>query len=130
VPGSNETEWATIGKVVAPFGIRGELKILSLTDNPRRYAELETIHLGPDHIRYQVKGVRPYKGEMVVLTLAGIEDVNMAETLRNLELAIPLSELAKLPPDSYYQHDIVGLQVITLDGRIVGKKGYYGDRKQ
>jgi 16S rRNA processing protein RimM len=121
VPGSNETEWATIGKVVAPFGIRGELKILSLTDIPNRFAELETIYLGPDHTRYQVNGVRPYKGGMVVLTLAGIEDVNTAETLRSLELTIPLNELAKLPPDSYYQHDIIGLQVVTLDGRKVGE---------
>ena len=121
MPRSNETEWATVGKVVAPFGIHGELKVLSLTDIPNRFAELETIHLGPDHIRYQVKGVRHYKGEMVVLKLAGIEDVNTAETLRNQELVIPLSELTKLPPDSYYQHDIIGLQVVTLDGRLVGE---------
>ena len=117
----SETEWATIGKVVALFGVHGELKVLSLTDIPNRFAELDAVYLGPNHIRYAIRSARPYKGEMVVLKLAGIEDANTAETLRNFDITIPLSQLAKLPPDSYYQHDILGLHVSTLDGRDVGK---------
>jgi 16S rRNA processing protein RimM len=120
VPKKIETEWATIGKVVAPFGVRGELKVLSLTDIPNRFAELETIYLGPGRTPHHITSVRPYKGEMVVLQLVGIEDANTAETLRNLELSIPVSQLAQLPPDSYYQHDILGLQVSTLSGRHLG----------
>ena len=116
----SETEWATIGKVVAPFGVHGELKVLSLTDIPNRFAELDAVYLGQNHIRHPIKGVRPYKGEMVVLKLAGIEDANTAETLRSFDITIPLSQLAKLPPDAYYQHDILGLHVSTLDGRDVG----------
>ena len=121
MPKPNETEWATIGKVVAPFGIHGEIKVLSLTDIPNRFAELEAIYLGSDHIRHTIKSVRPYKGDMVVMKLAGIEDANTAETARNFDLSIPLSQLAPLPPDSYYQHDIIGLEVATIDGQNVGK---------
>ncbi len=120
MPKQDETEWATIGKVVAPFGVRGELKVLSLTDIPNRFTELEAVHVGPTHTRHLIKGVRPYKGEMVVLKLAGIEDANTAETLRNFDLTIPLNQLANLPPDSYYQHDILGLHVRTMDGRELG----------
>ncbi len=114
------TEWATIGKVVAPFGVRGELKVRSLTDIPDRFATLAAVHLGPEHSRRLIQSVRPYKGEMVVLKLAGIEDANTAEGLRNFDLTIPLSQLAQLPPDSYYQHDILGLRVRTLGGREIG----------
>jgi 16S rRNA processing protein RimM len=120
VPKQNETEWATIGKVVALFGVRGELKVRLLTDIPNRFAELESVHVGPDHTLHRIQGIRPYKGEMIVLKLEGIDDANAAEALRNQDLSIPLSNLAKLPPDSYYQHDILGLQVITLDGRNLG----------
>ena len=120
MPEKSETEWATIGTVVAPFGVHGELKVISLTDIPNRFAELETIHLGPGRKRHRIKSVRPYKGEMVVMKLAGIEDANAADTLRNLDLTIPINQLAKLPPDSYYQHDILGLQVVTLSGRTIG----------
>ena len=120
MPKQNETEWATIGKVVALFGVRGELKVRLLTDIPNRFAELESVHVGLDHTLQRIQGIRPYKSEMIVLKLEGIDDANAAEALRNQDLSIPLSNLAKLPPDSYYQHDILGLQVITLDGRNLG----------
>ena len=120
MPNQSETEWATIGKVVALFGVHGELKVRLLTDIPNRFAELDAVYSGPDHIRRPIQRVRPYKGEMVVLKLEGIDDANTAEALRNQNLDIPLSKLAKLPPDSYYQHDILGLSVMTLDGRELG----------
>jgi 16S rRNA processing protein RimM len=120
VPKQIETEWATIGKVVALFGIRGELKVLLLTDIPNRFAGLGAVYAGPDHTRRLIQSVRPYKGEMIVLKLEGIDDANTAESLRDQNLAIPVSELAQLPPDSYYQHDILGLMVITLDRQKLG----------
>jgi 16S rRNA processing protein RimM len=120
VPKQNETEWATIGKAVALFGIRGELKVLLLTDIPNRFAGLGAVYAGPDHTRRLIQSVRPYKGEMIVLKLEGIDDADTAESLRDQNLAIPVSELAQLPPDSYYQHDILGLMVITLNGQKLG----------
>ena len=121
MPKQNETNWATIGQVVALFGIHGELKVRLLTDIPNRFAELERVYLGANHTSYSIQGVRPHKGEIIVLKLSGINDANAAETLRNQELSIPLSELATLPPDFYYQHDILGLQVLTLDGQELGQ---------
>ena len=105
----------------SPFGVHGELKVRLLTDIPNRFSELETIYVGASHAPYPIQSVRPYKGEMIVLKFKGIDDANAAEPLRNQELSIPLSELAKLPPDSYYQHDILGLQVLTLDGQDLGQ---------
>jgi 16S rRNA processing protein RimM len=121
VPKQNETDWATIGKVVALFGIRGELKVRLLTDIPNRFAELETVYVGANHTPHSIQGVRHYKGEIIVLKLSGIDDANAAEPLRDQELSIPLSELAQLPPGSYYQHDILGLHVLTLDGQELGQ---------
>ncbi len=120
MPMPSKTEWATIGKIVAPFGIRGELKVFSLSDIPNRFAKLDAIYLGPDYMPYTITSVRPYKGDMVILKLSGVDDANVADTLRNLDLSIPLDKLADLPPDSYYQHDIIGLLVLTLDGREIG----------
>ena len=120
MPEQNVTEWATIGVIVAPFGVHGELKVRLVTDIPGRFAELDAVHVGPEHTRYPIKSVRPYKGEMIVLKLDGVDDANTAETLRNLDLQIPESKLATLPPGSYYQHDILGLHVITMDGQNLG----------
>lgn len=117
----NTTEWATIGKIVAPFGIKGEIKIFSLSDVPDRFVALKTVYLTPDYTRYTLKAVRPYKGTMWVVKFAGINDATAADKLRGHDIVIPLDELATLPPDSYYQHDILDLQVLRLDGREVGR---------
>ncbi len=121
MPMQNETDWATIGQVVALFGVHGELKVRLLTDIPNRFAELKSVCVGASHTSYSIQSVRLYKGEMIILKLSGIDDANAAEPLRNQALAIPVSELATLPPGSYYQHDILGLQVLTLDGEEIGQ---------
>ena len=119
-PKQNSTEWATIGKIVAPFGVRGEMKVFSLTDIPDRFAQLKSIFLGPDYVSYKITAVRPYRGDMVILKLEGVDDPAIVDTLRGCDLSIPLDKLAKLPQDSYYQHDILGIRVVTLAGREVG----------
>jgi 16S rRNA processing protein RimM len=121
VPKQQETEWATIGQVVALFGVRGELKVHLLTDVPDRFGRLEAVYLGPEHRRYVIEHARPYKGEMIILKLAGFDDANTAELLRRKEIQIPVSQLAELPPGSYYQHDILGLTVLTSDNRELGQ---------
>jgi 16S rRNA processing protein RimM len=121
VPEQSKTEWATIGKVVALFGLQGELKVLSLTDIPNRFAELEAVYPAPTHVRRRIESERPYKGDLIILKLEGIDDADAAESMRNVDLDIPLDELAKLPPDVYYQHDIIGLLVKTVGGQEVGQ---------
>ncbi len=80
MPTEKITEWATIGKIVAPFGLRGQMKVNSLTDIPDRFAQLEEVYLGPDYKPYTIKEVRPYKGDMVLLKVAGITDATAAES--------------------------------------------------
>ena len=117
------TEWATIGVIVAPFGLQGELKVFSLSDIPDRFTSLDIVYVGLQHTRFSVKKVRSHKGSLVLLTLAGIDNANAAETLRNNDLFIPVDDLAELPTDSYYQHDILGLHVLTLEDRDLGIVG-------
>ena len=115
-------EWVTIGKIVAPFGIRGELKVRSFTDIPDRFVKLEAIYLSPGYVSYALEGVRLYKGgaEVLLLKLHGIDDATAAEAVRGSTICVPLSSLPQLPPNSYYQHDIVGLQVFNLNGTLIG----------
>src|SRR5579859_5895343 len=111
VPEQSKNDWATIGKVVALFGLGGELKVRVLTDIPNRFAELDAVYVGDSHMRRIIEAVSPYKGDTILVKLKGIDDATSAEKLRSADLFIPVSALAKLPPDSYYQHDIIGLRV-------------------
>jgi len=120
MPTQKITEWATIGKIVAPFGLRGQLKVSSLTDIPDRFAQLDAVYLSPDYERYTINEVRPYKGNLLLLKINGIKNATAAESLRDRDLCIPVDQLSKLPPDLYYQHDILGLAVAKLSGPTVG----------
>jgi 16S rRNA processing protein RimM len=120
MPTQKITEWATIGKIVAPFGLRGQMKVTSLTDIPDRFAQLEQVYLGPEYKSYAVKEVRPYKSNMVLLKIADISNATSADSLRGQDVFIPAEQMAKLPPDFYYQHDILGLAVEKLNGQAVG----------
>lgn len=115
-----QTEWATIGKVAALFGVQGELKVRLLSDIPNRFQTLDMIYVGPSHHPYAIRSVRPYKGDMILLKLKGIHDANAAEAFRNADLFVPLDSLPQLPTGSYYQHDIMDLRVFTLDETYIG----------
>ncbi len=113
-------EWVTIGRIVAVFGVHGELKVLPQTDIPNRFAHLRALHIGPEHRRYRLTKSRPYRADMLIITLAGVETANDAEALIGQALMIPLAELPTLPPDQYYIHDLIGLRAETSGGQTLG----------
>lgn len=118
-PSDKDAEWAAVGEVTAPFGMRGELKVRPLTDFPERFSNTKTLYIGDEHAPYAVESARMH-GSQVVLRLAGVTRVEAAEALRGAVLCIPASELLPLPQDSYYLHDLVGLRVRHVDGRTLG----------
>jgi len=112
-------DWVAIGEVAGSFGVRGELKIVPLTDFPDRFTRTPTVYLGEDHRPYQVQRAHPHK-QHILLTLAGVEDRDAAERLRGLRIWVPTSELTPLAADQFYLHDLIGLRVRHVDGRDLG----------
>lgn len=112
-----------IGKIVAPFGIHGDVKLIVLTDFPERFDEGNTITLKTadgNRREARIETSRLYKDGMVV-KLKGFETRSDAEELRDTEIVIDRSEVAELPSDRFYLFDIVGLKVVTDDGRELGE---------
>lgn len=112
-----------IGAVVAPFGVRGELKVTVSTDFPERFdkGRLVTIK-STEGKRFTTKVERnsAHKGG-IILKLEGIDDRNAAEDWRGSQFVIDESEVAKLPEGSYYHYQLIGLKVVTDDGRELGE---------
>lgn len=107
-----------IGEIVAPFGRKGEVKVVPQTDFPERFLELETMRV--DHGELEVEGVRFHKG-MALVKFEGVDDISAAEDLRGKKILIGESELSPLEKDEYYIHDIVGLEAVTTEGESLGK---------
>ena len=106
-----------LGKITAPQGIKGEVRVYPYTDKPTRFSEIEAVLLNGRRCR--IEKAR-YMKNMAVLKLEGIDDRNAAEAVRNRELLLPREELWKQPEDTYFVDDLVGCAVVSEDGAPVG----------
>lgn len=116
------TEYFEIGQIVNTFGIKGQVKIVPFTDDITRFDELKEIYVEKKNELklFQIEQVN-YKKNMVILKLKGIETVEEAEKLRNCYLKIDRKDAKKLPKDTYFIVDLLGLDVYTDEGKLLGK---------
>ena len=109
-----------VARIGAAHGVRGEVKLWSFTEDPAAVA-----HYGPletqDGTRcFEIEALRAAKDHFVA-RIAGVNDRDAAEKLRNIELYIPRARLPTIEEaDTFYHADLVGLDAITPDGARVG----------
>ena len=111
-------EFLIVGRILAPWGRKGEVKVEVMTDYPDRFASGRVLYLDGRPLR--IEESRPHRQHLLV-KLATIDSIDDAEKLRAHPLTIPSSELRPLGDDEYYAFQIVGLKVSTTQGRYVGE---------
>ncbi|MBM7623544.1 ribosome maturation factor RimM [Sporohalobacter salinus] len=111
-----------IGKITRHQGNKGEVRILPLTDYPERFEFLEQVILSKDNKEEQVtiEEMRYHK-QFVVIKFAEFNDIGTAIEHKDFMVKIPEAQAVELPEDHYYLHDIIGLKVVTVDGRNLGE---------
>lgn len=108
-----------VGRILAPWGYRGQVRAEILTDFPERFARLREIAVGEAYKPYRLLSARLHKGG-VILQLEGVDSPEKAAELRGKFLYVPISEAMPLPEGTYYQHQILGLEVYTTSGDLLG----------
>jgi 16S rRNA processing protein RimM len=110
-----------LGKIVAPHGLKGEVKIKSFTADPLDVASYGMVTVR-DGRCFHLQNPR-LQGEVVIAAVKGIADRNAAETLKGLELFVDREDL----PDTddgdgeFYQADLIGLPVFDESGVELGE---------
>ncbi len=109
-----------IAVILRPHGLKGEVRLRPETDH------LETL-MGAKRVFLGLRGSRPVKVERTRLyretpfmKIEGVDDVENAEKLRNVEVCLPVNELAPLKEGEYFLHDLVGLSVFDHEGTPLG----------
>lgn len=110
-----------IGKITSAHGVRGEMKVLPMTDDMTRFDLVDqiSVRLGKKVLEYTVENVRYHKNK-VLLTLEGIKDKDQADGLRNGLIEIPRDQGVELEEDRFYIVDLIGMDVYE-DGELIGK---------
>ncbi|MBE9169442.1 ribosome maturation factor RimM [Pleurocapsales cyanobacterium LEGE 06147] len=109
-------EWLEVGTIVAPQGLRGELRVYPDSDFPERFIEPGTRWLQhPD--TGAIEEVELLEGQYVpgknlyVIQLAGVDNRDRAEELRGYKLLVDKSDRPSLEDDEYHVSDLVDLEV-------------------
>lgn len=119
----DDQQRVTIGKILKPRGIRGELKVLSLSDIPDRFEMLAAAYIQTptgQSVRVEIEGVRYYK-EFVYLCLQGYESIEAVQPLVGGMLQVDAADSPELPEGVYYHFEIIGAAVYTDDARYLGR---------
>jgi 16S rRNA processing protein RimM len=116
--------WLNVGVIVNTHGIRGDLKVLSKTDFPQeRFAVGNKLMMFDDKTgqsqSIEIEQSREHKG-IYVLKLKGFSNINEVEKYKGWVIRIAAEEQGELDDGEYYYHQIIGCEVYTEDGELLG----------
>ncbi len=118
----NTAELIVLGKITSVFGIKGWVKVYSYTDpmeNLLAYPKWQLRLQGQSKFFRQLDGRKHGKG--LVVKLEGVDTPEDARLLSGAEILLSKAELPKLPEDEFYWSQLIGLQVVNLQGQLFGK---------
>ena len=116
--------WIEIGQIVKSHGLAGRVKVLSYLESDRMLPSLKDTWIGKTRDsakRYPIENVRPEGRNHFSLKLEGIEDRAAADALKGFSVSVPYESLETLPENEYYWEDLIGLAVVTEDGKPLGR---------
>lgn len=106
-----------VGKIVAPQGIRGEVRVQTFTDTPVDFKKLKIKSMRFNDGDFKFVRTVP-NSNVIIAKISGIDDRNAAETLRGTELFIERSALPDLKENEFYQADLIGFDVVRNGTKI------------
>ncbi|MBY4603883.1 MULTISPECIES: ribosome maturation factor RimM [Bacillus] len=117
--------WFNVGKIVNTHGIKGEVRVISKTDfAEERYKPGNTLYLFIDGrnepVEVTVNTHRLHK-QFHLLQFKERPSLNEVEELKNAIIKVPEEDLGELNEGEFYFHEIIGCEVFTEDGELIGK---------
>ncbi|MEK6410932.1 MAG: ribosome maturation factor RimM [Acidobacteriota bacterium] len=116
------SEDVVIARIVKARGIRGEVACAVETDFPERFSSLEQVTVWmPDGtwLRLRVEECWFHK-ERVILKFEGCDSMTAAQNLAGGRLVIAEADLKPLAEGVFFEHQMIGLEAVTPDGRRLG----------
>ncbi|MDR1759937.1 MAG: ribosome maturation factor RimM [Fibrobacter sp.] len=112
----------SIGCLMRPRGVRGQIKCKPYTHDLNRYKQLKRVFVFPENreTELQIESAGRLE-DLWVFKFKGYETPESLAPLVNLEIQIPLSERILPPEGEYYFSDLEGFAVIAAGGDPVGK---------
>lgn len=122
-------KYLQVGKIINTHGVKGEVKVMPLTDNRERFEELKTvINVKKDTVHEEdvenskiltIEGVK-YLKEKVILKFKEINSIDEALSLKDTFMVINREDAVRLPENTYFICDLVGCEVSDINRGLLG----------
>ena len=118
----SQLDTVTVGQIERPFGVKGEVKVRSLSDVPGRFEALTHVSLVAKSGKTMETSVTHVRriGMGFIVGLAGLTTPEDAGLWRGGLIQVPRGTVPALPAGQYYECDLVGLAVQTEQGQPIG----------
>lgn len=111
-----------IGVITSTHGLKGEVKVFPTTDDLNRFKTLKKCFIRTPKEDIQVeKNTCKFFKNMVILSFKEFKDINEIEKYKGLDLYVTREDAVPLEEDEYYISDVIGMDVVTEEGEILGK---------
>ena len=110
-----------VGVISSTHGVRGEVKVYPTTDDVNRFKKLKTVILdtGREQMTLSIESVKFFKN-MVILKFKEFNNINDIEKYKGKDLLIRRDQAVKLAPNENFITDLIGLKVVTDEGKEFG----------
>lgn len=110
-----------VGVITSTHGVRGEVKVFPTTDDRMRFKKLEEVILdtGKEQKTLEIEHVKFFKN-MVILKFKGFDNINDIEIYKGRDLLVTRDNAVALGPDENFIVDLIGLSVVTDEGKELG----------
>ncbi|MCS7241762.1 ribosome maturation factor RimM [Candidatus Caldatribacterium sp.] len=107
-------ERVVVGRITAPHGLKGWVRVLPLTDFGDRFVKGATFLVGSPEKAFAERVVEDvlWRGNFLLLRFQGVFSRTEAEMLRGLFLAVSREDVPPLPPGHFYHFELIGLRVL------------------
>ena len=122
----HDEQWLEIGKIVAPQGLKGEVRVYPSSDFPERFIKAGKRWLQNPQTQ-EIREIFLERGRylegknLYILKLQGVDDRDLAEVLKDHKLLVPQIDRPRLSEDEYHVVDLIGLPVYhQVTGELIG----------
>lgn len=120
--GPDSPRVVVLGRIGAPHGVQGWLKVTSYTDPPAGIASYARWTLVQGGMSRQVKVLGSKRaGQGLAVHIEGVDTMDAARLLTGAEVQVDRSELPAPGPREHYLHDLLGLDAVNREGIPLGK---------
>ncbi|MEG2353271.1 MAG: ribosome maturation factor RimM [Clostridium sp.] len=110
-------EYLVVGQITKAHGLKGEVKVISFTNDPKRFKELKKFFI--DGVERNLQSCKLQK-DRVILKIEGIDSVEDTVPYKNKYISVHREDALKLEEGEHYIADLIGCNVFDEDGKELG----------